>query len=82
MEKLSWELLIYHYVSNVSEQQQCQPEWKQMEISAAQVSNGFIQTEWRLIYRMMSPSDAVVLGRPCNSLFEFQVVHRYVFIVI
>jgi len=23
----------------------------------------------------MSPSDAVNLGRPCNSLFEFQVVH-------
>jgi len=25
---------------------------------------------------MMSPSDAVDLGRPHNSLFEFQVVHR------
>ena len=31
---------------------------------------------------MMSPSDAIKLARPCNSLFEFQVVHRYVFIVI
>jgi len=34
------------------------------------------------INRMMSPSDAVDLGRPCNSLFEFQVVHRYVFTVV
>jgi len=32
--------------------------------------------------RMMSPSDAVDLGRPWNSLFEFQVVHRYVFTVV
>jgi len=24
---------------------------------------------------MMSPSNAVDLGRPCNSLFEFQVDH-------
>ena len=31
---------------------------------------------------MMSPSNAVDLGRPCNSLFEFQVVHRYVFTVV
>ena len=31
--------------------------------------------------RMMSPSNAVDLDRPCNSLFESQVVHRYVFIV-
>jgi len=34
------------------------------------------------INRVMSPSDAVDLGRPCNSLFEFQVVHRYVGIVV
>jgi len=27
------------------------------------------------------PSDADDLGRPCTSLFEFQVVHRYVFTV-
>ena len=32
------------------------------------------------INRMMSPSDAVYLCRPCNSLFEFEVVHRYVLI--
>jgi len=32
--------------------------------------------------RMVSPSDAVNLGRPCNSLFEFQVVNRYVFMVV
>jgi len=34
------------------------------------------------INRMMSLSDAANLDRPCNSLFEFQVVHRYVFIVV
>jgi len=34
------------------------------------------------INRMVSPSDAVDLGRPCHSLFDFQVVHRYVFIVV
>jgi len=34
------------------------------------------------INRMISLSDADDLGRPCNSLFEFQVVHRYVFIVV
>jgi len=34
------------------------------------------------INRMMSPRDAVDLGRPCKSLFEFQVTHRYVFIVV
>jgi len=32
--------------------------------------------------RMMSPSDAVDRGHPCNSKFEFQVAHRYVFIVV
>jgi len=31
---------------------------------------------------MMSPSDAVDLGHPCNSQFEFLVVHRYFFIVV
>jgi len=30
------------------------------------------------INRMMNPSDAVDLGYPCNSQFEFQVFHRYV----
>jgi len=34
------------------------------------------------INRMMGPRDAVDLGRPCKSLFEFQVTHRYVFIVV
>ena len=34
------------------------------------------------IHRMMSPSNAVDLGRRCNSLFEFQVVHHYVFTVV
>jgi len=34
------------------------------------------------VNRMMSPNDAVDLGRPCNSLFEFQVVHRCVFIMV
>jgi len=31
---------------------------------------------------IMSPSNAVDLGRQCNSLFEFQVVHRYFFTVV
>ena len=31
---------------------------------------------------MMSPNVAVDLGDPCNSQYEFQVVHRYVFIVV
>jgi len=34
------------------------------------------------INRMISPSDTDDLGRPCNSLFEFQVVQRYVFIMV
>ena len=34
------------------------------------------------INRMMSPSNAVDLRRQCNSLFEFQMVHRYVFTVV
>jgi len=28
------------------------------------------------INRMMNPSDAVDLGLPCNSLFDFQVVYH------
>jgi len=31
---------------------------------------------------MASTSDAVDLACPCNNLFEFQVVHRYVFKVV
>jgi len=34
------------------------------------------------VNRMMSPRAAVDLGRPCNSLCEFQVVYRYAFIVV
>jgi len=34
------------------------------------------------INRTMNPSDAVDLGHPCNCQFEFQVVHRYIFIVV
>ena len=34
------------------------------------------------INRVMSPSDAVHIESTCNSLFEFQVVHRYVFTVV
>jgi len=30
----------------------------------------------------MSPSDAGDLESPCNSLFEFQVVYRYLFIMV
>jgi len=34
------------------------------------------------ISRIISLSDAVDLGYPCNSLFAIQVVHRYVFILV
>jgi len=51
-----------------------------MEISVTEVSHGFIQSV--RINCVISPSDADDLGRPCNNLFEFQVVHRYVFIVV
>jgi len=51
-----------------------------MEISVTQSSNGFIQSV--RINRMISPSDANDLGCPCSSLFEFQVVHRHVFITV
>jgi len=34
------------------------------------------------INRVMISSDAVDLGRPGDSLFEYQVLHRYVFIVV
>jgi len=34
------------------------------------------------INRMKSRSNAVDLGRPYNSLFEFQLVRRYAFIVV
>jgi len=34
------------------------------------------------INRMISPSDDVDLSRPCNSLFQFQVAHRYVSLVV
>jgi len=34
------------------------------------------------INRMMSPSDAVDLSRPCNNLIQFQVAQRYVFWVV
>jgi len=44
------------------------------------VSMGSVQSV--RINRLMSPSDADDLGRPCNSLFEFQVVHRCVLIVV
>jgi len=51
-----------------------------MEISVTQALNGFIQPV--RINRMIRLSDADDLGRRCNSLFEYQVVHRYVFIVV
>jgi len=52
---------------------------KEMEISVTQVSNSFIQT---VRINRMSLSDADDLDRPCDSLFECHVVHRYVFIVV
>jgi len=51
-----------------------------MQISVTKASNGFIQSV--RINRMISLSDANDQGRPCDSLFVFQVVHRYDFIVV
>jgi len=51
-----------------------------MEISVTQALNGFIQSV--RINRMIRPSDADDLGHPCNSVFEFQMVHRKVFMVV
>jgi len=48
-------------------------------MSVTQASNVFFSVR---INRMMSPSDAEDLGRSCNSLLEFQVVQRYLFIVV
>jgi len=48
--------------------------------SVTQASNGFIQSV--RINRMISPSDADDVRRPCNNLFEFQVVHRNVFLAV
>jgi len=41
-----------------------------MKISVTQASDGFIQSE-KIV--SISPSYAVDLSRPCNSLFEFHV---------
>jgi len=43
MQKLSQEIIIYGYVTYVTEQ--CQPELKQMEISVKLTSNCFVQSE-------------------------------------
>jgi len=57
-------------------------------MSARMIANGnFSDVSLERFYSirincMMSPSDAGDLGRPCNSLFEFQVVHRCIFIVV
>jgi len=45
-------------------------------------SNASFKRFYSLRINRMSPSDAVDLGRPCNSLFEFQVVPRYIFTVV
>jgi len=45
-------------------------------------SDSSVERFYSVRINRISPSDAVDLGRPCNSLFEFQVVHRYVFIVV
>ena len=44
------------------------------------LSNASLERFYSVRINRMSPSDAVDLGRTCNSLLEFQVVHRYVFI--
>jgi len=45
-------------------------------------SDASVERFYSVRINRMSPSDADDLGRPRNSLFEFQVVHRYVFIVV
>jgi len=34
------------------------------------------------INSMVSPSEAIDMDGPCNSLFEVQVVHQYIFTVV
>ena len=49
----------------------------------ANVSDASVERFYSVrINRTMSPSDAVDLDRPCSSLFEFQMVHRYAFVVV
>jgi len=78
MEKLSWELLIH---------------WTTLFTSQSKDSTSQNESKWKFQWRKrrtvivsqnnrMSPSDAVDLGRSCNSLFEFQVVNRCVVIVV
>jgi len=45
-------------------------------------SNATLERFYSVRINRASPSGAVDLGRLCNSLFEFQVVHRYVFTVV
>jgi len=78
MEKLSWELLIYCYVINVTEQQQWQPEWKKSEWKfqwRKQQTVWFSQNKSYESYKWHCWPES-----PRNSLFEFQVVHWYIFI--
>jgi len=45
-------------------------------------SDASVEQLYTVRINRMSPCDAVDLGHPCNSLFEFQVVHRCVFIAV
>jgi len=46
------------------------------------LSDAGVERFYSLRINRTSSSDAVDQGRTCNSLFEFQVVHRYVFTVV
>jgi len=45
-------------------------------------SDARVERVYSVSQNKSSDCDADDLGRPCKSLFEFQVVHRYVFILV
>jgi len=45
-------------------------------------SNAALERFYPVRINRTNASDAVDLGRLCNSLFEFQMVHRYIFTVV
>jgi len=79
MEKLPWELLILLLRNE---------RYRATIMPARMKANGnFSDANVERFYsvrinRMMTSSDTVDLARPCDSLVEFQVVHRYVFKVV
>jgi len=59
-------IVTYH---NVTGQRQCQPEWKQMEISVTQASNGFIHSEEIIWWAWVTLMTWVV---PVTAYFNFR----------